>query len=193
MRLSIRRTERGAGLPTASFIIICLAGGSESGQTEQTPSIFLLLTASLFFLLIFCHFHPLLLIVCMILPSPSRSLHLIYFFCPVRILFHLVFLCSVARSLSLPPVTDALPSSFPHRLYTVFYFCFPFCCSCSIYYFSFYFHINLRCSILFILFLSCSIYVFSMPHLHWFGAFRSPFLRCNFPLLFSIFLATIFL
>lgn len=51
-QLSIRWTERGSGLPTASFIIICLAGGSESGQTEQTPSIFLLLLVALLFLLI---------------------------------------------------------------------------------------------------------------------------------------------
>ena len=51
------------GLPTASFIIVCLAGGSESGQTEQTPSIFLLLLVCLLFLLIFCHFYPLLLIL----------------------------------------------------------------------------------------------------------------------------------
>lgn len=32
-------------------------------------------------------------------------------------------------------------------------------------------------------------YLFNMLHLHWFGAFHSPFLHCNFPLLFSIFSA----
>lgn len=94
MRLSIRRTERGAGLPTASFIIICLAGGSESGQTEQTPSIFLLLAASLLFLLIFCHFHPLLLIPSMILPPFSLSASNVLFLSSPYPLSSL-FLCSV--------------------------------------------------------------------------------------------------
>lgn len=77
MQLSIRRAERGAGLPTASFIIICLAGGSESGQTEQTPSIFLLLFRPLqASFLSFSSFQPLL---CMKHPSLSHSLHLNYF------------------------------------------------------------------------------------------------------------------
>lgn len=78
-------TVRRAGLPIASFIIICLAGGSESGQTEQPPSFFSLshpLSCSSLSFVIFFHCY-----LSYILPSISHSLH------PVHILFHLFFQC----------------------------------------------------------------------------------------------------
>lgn len=108
MRLSIRQTERGARLPTASFIIICLGGSLESGQTEQTPSIFRLLFTS-FFLFSFVHDTSISLLF-----SLSNLL-----VCPVRILSFPLLVLYCLLSLSLVPI--ALPSSISCYLQTDVY------------------------------------------------------------------------
>lgn len=120
--------------PTASFIIICLAGGSEAGQTEQTPSIFFRLSISR------CFLSSVLFILWTAFLSLSASNLL---FC---IHFHLCFLFFVVFCLCLSHLSH-LHFIFCLLLMLSFTYYVPFYCSCSIYCFSFHFHVNILCSI----------------------------------------------
>lgn len=99
-RSPFREQSKEPAFPTTSFIIICLAGGLESGQTEQSafPQSFFLLWSCTFacsVLSICCHFLPLSLSLSLAL---SLSLFLSTFnqlLCPMCIFFHLFIVLSV--------------------------------------------------------------------------------------------------
>lgn len=165
MRLSIRWRERGAAFLTASFIIICLAGGSESGQTEQAPSISPRLSLSLVpsYLLSFSSFATYWMdytFISFSFLAPNLGL------CPVRIRFDLLVMCSVVVCLCLRHLSE---TDFLHLLPGVARssLCFPFHCYCSICHFSFHFHINLLCSGLFLLFCPVLFIQYASPSLLW--------------------------
>lgn len=123
--------------------------------------------------------------------SRSHSRRIIDFFCPVRIHFHLLSLRCYSPSLVFATCQKCISFiSFTQSIKPSFYFCFPLYCSFPYLLLLLSHQLTALDPVFFSLCVSFYLFIqYSSASLLW-CFFRSPFLHCNFPLLFSIFPAT---